>query len=57
MVCWGCFTLEVRSVLQEVLGDLLKVFHGGGAGCVVLEVLSVVLEVLGGALGGGGGGC
>ena len=55
MVCWGCFTLEVRSVLLEVLGDLLKVFHGGGAGCVVLEVLSVVLEVLGGALGGGGG--
>ena len=39
--------------MLEVLGDLLKVFHGGGAGCVVLEVLSVVLEVLGGALGGG----
>ena len=36
--------------MGAVLGDLLKVFHAGGAGCVVLEMLSVVLEVLGGLL-------
>ena len=46
----------MRSVLQEVLGDLLKVFHVGGAECVVLEMLSVVLEVLRVAGGVGGGG-
>ena len=33
--------------MGAVLGDLLKVFHAGGAGCVVLEMLNVVLEVLG----------